>query len=107
MLARAYDRGHLYALREAGVDWVVSETYHSALEAGRESLLALDVSVERAAHLVEAFDQAEAAGRDALYEQWRDKPDGERYGQGFQSLYIQLEAALRDLLQSESPRDTG
>ena len=41
------------------------------------------------------------AYEDSLYEQWKDKPDGERYGRGFQSLYIELEAALRDLLAHE------
>jgi monovalent cation:proton antiporter-2 (CPA2) family protein len=41
VLARAFDRGHLYALREAGVHRVVSETYYSALELGKHALRGL------------------------------------------------------------------
>ena len=39
VLARAFDRGHGYELRHAGADVIVSETYHSALEAGGEARL--------------------------------------------------------------------
>ena len=31
VLARAFDRRDLYELRDAGADFVISETYHSAL----------------------------------------------------------------------------
>ena len=101
VLARAYDRGNLYALREAGAHWVVSETYHSALETGRHALRALGVHPFRAAQLAAAFDDAEARGRDVLYAEWQKKSEGERYGRGFRSLYIELEAALREQLQQD------
>jgi CPA2 family monovalent cation:H+ antiporter-2 len=51
--------------------------------------------------LTAAFDDAEARGRDALYEHWRGKDEGERYGRGFRSLYIELEEALHDLMQRD------
>ncbi len=38
ILARAFDRGHLYALRLAGADLVFSETFHSASEWVRKHL---------------------------------------------------------------------
>jgi len=101
ILARAFDRGHLYALREAGADWVVSETYHSALETAKQALCSLDYEPDRAAALVEAFDQAEARGREALYKAWLGKGDGERFGRDFQTLYMELEEALGGLLQPE------
>jgi monovalent cation:proton antiporter-2 (CPA2) family protein len=102
ILARAYDRGHLYALREAGVHWVVSETYHSALETAKEALHALNNSPSQAARRVATFDQAEARGREVLYESWLAKSDGERFGRDFRTLYIELEEALEKLLQDDS-----
>ncbi|MDP5054166.1 MAG: cation:proton antiporter, partial [Congregibacter sp.] len=105
VLARAYDRGHLYALREAGADWVVSETYYSALQLGKQALRALGYHPFRAENLSASFDKAEARGRDALYEQWLKKDEGERFGLGFQSLYIELEEALHGLMLYD--RDDG
>ncbi|EAQ96521.1 monovalent cation:proton antiporter-2 (CPA2) family protein [Congregibacter litoralis] len=105
VLARAYDRGHLYALREAGADWVVSETYHSALQLGQQALRALDYHPFRAHNLTAAFDEAESKGRDALYEQWLKKDEDENFGRGFQSLYIELEEALHGLMLYD--RDDG
>jgi monovalent cation:proton antiporter-2 (CPA2) family protein len=105
IIARAYDRGHLYALWEAGVDWVVSETYHSALETAKEALRSVAFSPERVDTLAAAFDQAEARGRDVLYQAWLGKDDGERFGRDFRSLYIELEEALQTLMRSD--RDEG
>ncbi|MEM9397168.1 MAG: cation:proton antiporter [Pseudomonadota bacterium] len=98
VLARAYDRGHLYALREAGADWVVSETYHSALTLANESLKRLGFHPFQARKLTAVFDEAEDRGRNMLYEHWLTKDEGERYGRGFQSLYIELEEALHELM---------
>ena len=98
VLARAYDRGHLYALREAGADWVVSETYHSALTLANESLKRLGFHPFQARELTAVFDEAEDRGRNMLYEHWLTKDEGERYGRGFQSLYIELEEALHELM---------
>ncbi|MEO1082312.1 MAG: cation:proton antiporter [Pseudomonadota bacterium] len=94
ILARAYDRGHLYALREAGADWVVSETYHSALEMGRQALCSLSYHPFRATKLAASFDSEEARNRNSLYEAWLNKDDGERFGRDFRTLYMELEAAL-------------
>jgi voltage-gated potassium channel Kch len=41
ILARAYDRMHLLALRRAGVETVVRETFDSGVAMGREALEAL------------------------------------------------------------------
>ena len=100
VLARGYDRGHEYLLREAGADWVVGETYCSALETGRQALYALDLPRERADRLTAAFADLEREGRDALYAAWLEKGEGERYGRGFTSLFIELEESLRASLQA-------
>lgn len=38
ILTRAFDRGHGYQLRQAGADYIESETYHSALELGAKTM---------------------------------------------------------------------
>ena len=101
VLARAYDRGHHYSLRDAGADYIVNETYHSALALGAEALQKLGVHPFRAEKLRVAFDLQEHEGRELLYEKWRAKSDGERYGTGYQELYIQLEEALSGIMQSD------
>ena len=101
VLARAFDRGHFYALREAGADYVVSETYHSALHMGKHTLRALDYHPFRSEKLMASFDEAESSGRDALYDQWLDKGDGERYGRAFQTLFIELEEALQGVMKHD------
>lgn len=101
ILGRAFDRGHLYALREAGADLVVSETYYSALYLAENALRALGSHPLEAQKRAAVFDVAEAQGRDALYETWLAKPDGERYGGDFQTLYMELEEALQDLMHKE------
>jgi len=105
VIARAYDRGHLYALWEAGADWVVSETYHSALEMAKEAMRSSKFSPARVDKLATAFDQAEARGRDVLYQTWLGKDDGERFGRDFRNLYIELEEALERLMQEDSVPD--
>ena len=105
ILARAYDRGHLYALREAGADWVVSETYHSALQTAKQALCSLDYHPFRATKLTDAFDEAEMRGRDQLYEAWLQKDEGERFGRDFRALYLELEEALGGVLSKD--RDDG
>ena len=98
ILARAFDRGHLYALREAGAHWVVSETYYSALELTKHALRGLDYHPFRAEKLANAFDTAETRGRDQLYEHWLEKDEGERISRSYQTLYIELEEALGTLM---------
>lgn len=101
ILARAYDRGHLYALREAGVDLAISETYHSALQLGKAALSALGCDPQESDKRAAAFDRAEDRGREALYEKWLQKSDGERFGRDFRSLFIELEEALHELMQGD------
>ena len=101
VLARAYDRGHMYALRDAGADHVVIETYHSALALGTEALRELGVHPFRAEKQRVAFDRMEHDSREALYAAWQEKTDGERFGTSYQELFIELEEALSRLMQQD------
>jgi monovalent cation:proton antiporter-2 (CPA2) family protein len=60
ILARAFDRTHLLALRRAGVETVVRETFESGVEMGREALATLGTPVG----VIDAIDE-EFRRRDA------------------------------------------
>jgi CPA2 family monovalent cation:H+ antiporter-2 len=57
VLARAYDRFHVYELWAAGSRDVVRETYDSALRAGRSALEALGMSHEEAERKTREFER--------------------------------------------------
>ena len=101
VLVRAFDRGHHYALEDAGADFVVYETYHSALELGVEALRTLGYHPFRAEKLRVAFDEQERVGRAKLYEAWREKSEGDKYGTSHTELYIQLNEAMGELMQTD------
>ncbi len=107
LLVRAFDRVHHYELQDAGADFVVYETYHSALELGVEALKSLGYHPFRAEKLRVAFDDQERRGRLELYEAWGDKSEGEKYGTRHHELYIQLNEALAgSMLQDRDDRHT-
>ena len=60
ILARAFDRVHLLALRRAGIETVVRETFESGVEMGREALVTLGTP----SPIIDAID-AEFRRRDA------------------------------------------
>jgi CPA2 family monovalent cation:H+ antiporter-2/glutathione-regulated potassium-efflux system ancillary protein KefC len=105
VLARGFDRGHMYRLREAGADYVVMETYHSALELGTRALRAMGIHPFKAEQLKGAFTDAEERGRDQLYRAWLKRPEGERMGDDYLQLFMELDAVLRDVMQRD--RDDG
>ena len=67
VLARAFDRGHGYRLRQLGADYVVSETYHSALEMGAEALRSLNVHPFQVERQKMAYKNIESQQNDVLY----------------------------------------
>ena len=101
VLARAFDRRHFYALREAGADWAVIETYHSALALGTEALRSTGCDGGRATQLKAAFEQVETEGHELLYEAWREGSEGERFSNDYRELYRKLHATLNDVMQRE------
>ncbi|MGF1702066.1 monovalent cation:proton antiporter-2 (CPA2) family protein [Photobacterium makurazakiensis] len=101
ILARAYDRGHHYALRHAGADYVISETYHSALTLGTEALKDLGFHPFRAEQLRQAFIDTESKSKKVLYQAWRDSTEENKFNADYKELFMQLEDALGDVMKSE------
>ncbi len=105
VLVRAFDRLHHYELEDVGADFVVYEAYHSALEMGTEALRRLGYHPFRAEKLRVAFDEQERRGRAKLYEAWREKSEGEKYGTTHTELYIQLNETMAQIMRAD--RDDG
>ena len=101
LAARAYDRGHLYSLRDAGADHVVMETYHSALAVGTQALRDLNVDPLRAEKIQATFHQAETEAHEVLYSHWQEKSEGERFGASYQELFLELEEILSGSLSGD------
>lgn len=68
VIARAYDRIHVYDLFSAGCDDIVRETFDSAVRAGRYSLEALGAKFDEAESLTKAFVEADQKSMRALAE---------------------------------------
>ncbi len=104
VLARAFDRGHHYQLRDAGADHVLQETHHSALELGTEALRSSGFSNARALQLRDTFEAVEREGHRKLYAAWQDTTEGERSVHSYRDLYMQLNEVMRDAMtDAESP----
>lgn len=101
VLARAFDRGHGYELREAGADDVVSETYHSALELGGQALTAFGVHPLRARQMTWAFVNNEKAHDGELFEAWKDIEEGIRFSPRYGELFMKLEDTLSHVMKQE------
>ncbi|MCR8914308.1 potassium transporter [Marinobacter panjinensis] len=101
VLARAFDRGHGYQLRQAGADDVVSETYHSALELGGHALTAFGVHPLRARQMTWAFINNEKAHEDDLFDAWKDIEEGIRFSPRYGELFMKLEETLGHVMQQD------
>lgn len=108
VLARAFDRGHHYELCEVGADYVISETYQSALTMGAESLVRLSVHPFQAEQMKQDFIQLESSQKDELYRSWLEEDGLRGYGEHYQKLFIRLEELLKKAFQSDrSDRHSG
>ncbi len=101
VLARAFDRGHGYQLREAGADDIVSETYHSALELGSHALTAMGVHPMRARQMSAAFIESETAHEDELFEAWKEIEEGIRFSPRYSELFMKLEETLSSAMEHD------
>ncbi|MCV2884855.1 monovalent cation:proton antiporter-2 (CPA2) family protein [Aestuariibacter sp. AA17] len=112
VLTRAFDKGHSYELRLLGADYIVAETYHSALELGAKALEMLNIhpfDVEQKRH---AFCQIEKEATEELYETWKHGSEGQRFDQNYRKLFIELEgkikkAMLEDRLDQHNSSERG
>lgn len=100
VMARAVDRTHGYELRAADADFVITETYNSATELGREAILALGVPFLKAERLRKKFVRMDREHNDILYSNWRDAGGG-AVDASFHTLFIQLEQLLRDAIKED------
>ena len=112
VLARAFDRRDLYELRDAGADFVISETYHSALETGVESLRRLGIHAYRAEQIRRDFIRTESEHSDMLFNSWRNEGEGKGFDDQYRKLFIEMQEKLievmkTDRMDSHSPSERG
>ena len=98
IVARAFDRGHGYRLRQAGADMIESETYHSALEMGVHTMRSLGAHPFLAEQQRMTFKRVEDDKSDLLYETWIDESEGERVDNNYRKLFIQLEEHIAEAM---------
>ncbi|SFE92244.1 Kef-type potassium/proton antiporter, CPA2 family (TC 2.A.37.1) [Marinobacter sp. DSM 26671] len=104
VLARAFDRGHGYELREAGADDVVSETYYSALALGGDALTAMGVHPERARRMTQSFVAREKANEDELFNAWRNIEEGIHFSPRYGELFMKLDESLGHTMREDARR---
>ena len=104
VLARAFDRGHSYELREAGADDVVSETYYSALALGGDALTAMGVHPERARRMTQSFVASEKANEDQLFNAWRNIEEGIHFSPRYGELFMKLDESLGHAMREDARR---
>ena len=101
VLARAYDRGHLYRLRDAGADYVVNETYYSALRMGREALRGLGLHAFKAHQLTAAFDDIETRSREQFYQVWREMDESKNLNDAYLRLFMEIDELIRETMTKD------
>jgi CPA2 family monovalent cation:H+ antiporter-2/glutathione-regulated potassium-efflux system ancillary protein KefC len=99
VLARAFDQIDYYRLKQIGIEYVVKETYFSALELGCLALLRLGIDEVRAEKLKKAFTQVENEMVGEMYQSWVSSDDS-GMSPGYRELFMQQEATIRDAMQS-------
>lgn len=96
ILARAFDRGHGYRLRQAGADIIESETYHSALEIGSAALRGLGHHPFFVEQQKTTFKRLESALSEGLYDAWnKESESGERFDNNYVKLFMELEERIK------------
>ncbi|MFV8438758.1 monovalent cation:proton antiporter-2 (CPA2) family protein [Vibrio owensii] len=101
VIARAFDRGHGYLLRQAGADIIESETYHSALEIGGHTMKAIGIHPFFTEQQKSTYRRVEDRKSNMLYEAWVDDSEGERYDNNFRQLFIHLEEKMAEEMQKD------
>ncbi|ELV8600413.1 cation:proton antiporter [Vibrio vulnificus] len=105
VIVRAFDRGHGYRLRQAGADVIESETYHSALEVGGQTMKLLGVHPFFVEQQKMRYKRVENRKSDSLYSAWLDDSEGERFDNNYRKLFMQLEEKM--MLEMQKDRHTN
>ncbi|WKY60429.1 monovalent cation:proton antiporter-2 (CPA2) family protein [Vibrio sp. SNU_ST1] len=101
ILARAFDRGHSYRLREAGADFVESETYHSALEMGAEALRSLGHHPFFVEQQKSTYQRVESRKSEKLFQAWSEAEENPRYDNNYRQIFIHLEEAMKEDMKKD------
>ncbi|CAK2929654.1 K(+) : H(+) antiporter KefC [Vibrio crassostreae] len=101
ILARAFDRGHSYRLREAGADFVESETYHSALEMGAQALRSLGHHPFFVEQQKSTYQRVESRKSEKLYQAWSEAEENPRYDNNYRQIFIHLEEAMKEDMKKD------
>ncbi|MFZ3407883.1 monovalent cation:proton antiporter-2 (CPA2) family protein [Vibrio chagasii] len=101
ILARAFDRGHSYRLREAGADLVESETYHSALEMGAQALRSLGHHPFFVEQQKSTYQRVESRKSEKLFKAWSEAEDNPRYDNNYRQIFIHLEEAMKEDMKKD------
>ncbi|NAX46050.1 potassium transporter [Photobacterium halotolerans] len=102
ILARAFDRGHSYRLRQAGADVIESETYHSALEIGAAALRELGLPPRLAQQQKSAYKRVDDELSAGLYQAWLgESNEGERFDNNYLKLFRQFEDRIHEEMAFE------
>ncbi len=97
IIARAYDRNHVYELYRAGADDIVREVFDSSLRAGRYVLENIGLSEFEAAELEKAFFKIDRSALRELADLWKPGvpiSKNEPYMERARALNAELESAL-------------
>ncbi|WP_153914932.1 monovalent cation:proton antiporter-2 (CPA2) family protein [Shewanella sp. TC10] len=102
VISRAFDRGHGHLLRQAGADYVESETFRSALKVGAESMKAMGFSSELVERQKQTYMKVEKEASEVLYNEWVGRSDGEKFGGDFINLFIEYEERLKEAIEADT-----
>ncbi len=106
LLVRAFDQIHYYQLKQAGAEFIVKETYHSALDLASEALTRLGFNSRRAGQLKNTFIRTEDETSDDMFDSWVSSADS-GISPGYRELFMQQEIAIREAMQRDhSDQDT-
>ncbi|MFT4763743.1 MAG: monovalent cation:proton antiporter-2 (CPA2) family protein [Oleispira sp.] len=101
ILVRAFDRGQGYELEKLGADYVISETYHSALEMGKQALVDMGMQSAQANQQGRVFLATEAKHKGELYHAWLKSREDEGHISHVRELFMNLEAALKEEMDKD------
>lgn len=102
ILVRAFDRGHGYELKEAGADFVISETYHSALKLGAQALTFLGWTTQHVIQATDKFAAIETEHFDKLFHSWRHEGDKSGFDKHYFEHYMKIEKAWLESVRKQS-----
>ena len=104
LLVRAFDQVHYYQLKQAGAEFIVKETYLSALEVGCAALVQLGFDPSRAEKSRAAFIATEDKTSEDMFASWVASKDS-GMSPSYRELFMQQEQALREVMQEDHPDD--